>query len=351
MQVNTTSGNQFISNANLSSGSVIAFPSPTDTQVNKSQFLKSIEPLTERYKGFLLDQFGVLHDGDRPFAKARDAVESAYLKGIKTIIVSNSASPSAKTQEKLAAMGFDPKWFHDVITSGEIGPSLIREYCQHNFPDRNEPLKVLHTTLNDISTTEFLGDDFQACSDGNTADLVIIQGVEAKSTATGVYQQTFAQLEQFVTRAAERGVPAFCINPDTVCSEGGKIVPMPGKLAQKYSELALKSGYQNVMHYVGKPHQAIYERALQKMAEIGIEKESVVGIGDGPATDVLGAQNNSIDSVFILGGIEAEQFGLSFQADQVNQQQEVSPNLTALPQVLEQNQVKKPPTYVVPYFA
>lgn len=42
-------------------------------------------------KGALLDQFGVLHDGQKPYPGAIEGVEFLHQRGVKLLVLSNSS--------------------------------------------------------------------------------------------------------------------------------------------------------------------------------------------------------------------------------------------------------------------
>ena len=59
----------------------------------------------------------------------------------------------------------------------------------------------------------------------------------------------------------------------------------------------------------GKPHAAIYDRAFEVVAAItgrAIPRERILAIGDGPATDLLGANRQGIDALFIASGMHGD---------------------------------------------
>ena len=95
----------------------------------------------------LLDQFGVLHDGQKPYSGSIEAVKALAESGRKILIISNSsrsAPPSCRTSiyntstvrlvdelvnasagssgalGKLEKMGFPKDAFYGAITSGEV---------------------------------------------------------------------------------------------------------------------------------------------------------------------------------------------------------------------------------------
>jgi ribonucleotide monophosphatase NagD (HAD superfamily) len=61
--------------------------------------------------------------------------------------------------------------------------------------------------------------------------------------------------------------------------------------------------------YLGKPHPPIYDLARRKLATLGHDTRDVLAIGDGINTDIAGGQGEGIDTLFITGGLAAEEFG------------------------------------------
>jgi ribonucleotide monophosphatase NagD (HAD superfamily) len=58
----------------------------------------------------------------------------------------------------------------------------------------------------------------------------------------------------------------------------------------------------------GKPYAPIYAASLQKADELAgraLDRKRVLCIGDGLSTDVLGANRQGLDVLFIAGGVHA----------------------------------------------
>lgn len=53
--------------------------------------LGSLQQLPDTYRGALLDQFGVLHDGQQPYPGAIEAVSQLAQRGMRLMIISNSS--------------------------------------------------------------------------------------------------------------------------------------------------------------------------------------------------------------------------------------------------------------------
>jgi ribonucleotide monophosphatase NagD (HAD superfamily) len=70
-----------------------------------------------------------------------------------------------------------------------------------------------------------------------------------------------------------------------------------GALADIYESLGGR------VTWYGKPHRTIYTHALHRADDL--DRASVLAIGDGLQTDMLGAARMGFDAVFVSGGIHA----------------------------------------------
>jgi ribonucleotide monophosphatase NagD (HAD superfamily) len=98
--------------------------------------------------------------------------------------------------------------------------------------------------------------------------------------------------------AARRGLPMVCANPDLVAVGGGRTFAGPGVLAQAYAEQG------GTVHYVGKPHRAIYAHCLRLLD--GLAAPEIVAVGDSLSHDIAGGAAAGLDTALISGGIHAD---------------------------------------------
>ena len=112
--------------------------------------------------------------------------------------------------------------------------------------------------------------------------------------------------------AKKRGLKLLCANPDIIVDRGSVREWCAGALAKMYTDLGGES------LYFGKPFQPIYDLARQRLSSSGfqINDERILAIGDGITTDILGAEKEGIDSLFITGGLAALETGTKDQPDQ-----------------------------------
>ena len=91
--------------------------------------INGLEEIYNNYDAFILDQWGVMHDGQNGYLKAIKCIEKLYSKKKILTIISNSSRKKDETIMRLPNLGFQSAHFHEVMTSGEmIWSSLKNKY-------------------------------------------------------------------------------------------------------------------------------------------------------------------------------------------------------------------------------
>jgi HAD superfamily hydrolase (TIGR01459 family) len=122
---------------------------------------------------------------------------------------------------------------------------------------------------------------------------------------TGTTDSTH-QIEDYdiiLKQAAVRQLPMICANPDLVVVRGENREICAGALAEYYEQLG------GQVRFHGKPYESVYRTCCELMS-LPMDAR-VVGVGDSLKTDVHGAKNAGLASVFIAGGIYAEPMGIN----------------------------------------
>ncbi len=104
-----------------------------------------------------------------------------------------------------------------------------------------------------------------------------------------------------IRRSVARKLPLIWRQSRTLSSSAATSTSIaPAALAALYEELG------GEVVYFGKPHRPIYEVARHRLAEIAaapVADARILAVGDGPMTDIMGANDAGIDALFITGGI------------------------------------------------
>jgi HAD superfamily hydrolase (TIGR01459 family) len=254
-----------------------------------TEVLDGIEPLLDRYDGFLVDQFGVLLDGVRLLPGARDALELLRGHGKKVVILSNSGRRAAPNRERLTRLGVGPELYTALVSSGEAVWQGLKDRDDETFAGLGRRC-LLFSRGGDRSTIEGL--EIELAQDAEVADFVLLCGLDADES---VRQRCEAQL----VRARARGLPLICANPDLISLEGDRQVEGPGAFAARYAAAG------GEVRYVGKPWPAVYRAALPTF---GLSPARIVAIGDSLEHDIAGLAPFGIDGALVIGGVHASAF-------------------------------------------
>ena len=85
-----------------------------------SKIIDSISEIVSLYDVFILDQWGVMHDGYKGYDHAINSVEKLIKENKKLIIISNSSKRKNSSIDRLESLGFEKTHFIEVMTSGEM---------------------------------------------------------------------------------------------------------------------------------------------------------------------------------------------------------------------------------------
>ena len=91
------------------------------------EHLNGFAPLAERYEGFVLDLWGVIHDGVHAFPEAVDTLERLRAMGRRTLLLSNAPRPNATVQGMMRRMGIPDSLYTAILTSGEAVRRSLRD--------------------------------------------------------------------------------------------------------------------------------------------------------------------------------------------------------------------------------
>ena len=249
------------------------------------ELLSGLADVAGNYDAVFCDIWGVIHNGRQHFPTAYEALREFKTEHGPVILISNSPRPRDSLIEQLASLGIMEDGFSDVVSSGDA----TREYLKKFAPEG--PAWKLGPERDNV------------IYDGIEVDFSGTPETAAFISCTGPFDDENDTLDQYhhaFTIAAKRKTVMICANPDKVVQRGDKIIMCAGSLADLYASL----GGPVIM--AGKPYAPIYElcyQALEKITGKPHDKTRIVAIGDGLPTDVLGANGQGLDLIFIAAGI------------------------------------------------
>lgn len=254
------------------------------------RILDGVAALADRYEGFILDLWGVVHDGRRLYPGTIEALSGLKRAGRRVAFLSNAPRRAHAVDALLAGMGLPRETYDGTITSGELAWRLLG--TAHGFGRR---AVFIGMPDRDLSVLEQR--DIELVDDPAQADFILNTGPLPERGRDSV-EPYRAQL----VACAARRLPMLCVNPDRFVMVGDERVVCAGALADLYVQLGGPPAIE-----IGKPDPAVYPPVMQLL---GIDDASrVVAIGDSPHTDLAGAQAAGIDAVWALTGLAEQAHG------------------------------------------
>jgi HAD superfamily hydrolase (TIGR01459 family) len=258
----------------------------------KTRLCKGFSDISDSYAGVIIDQWGVLHDGEKPYAGVIDCLKELKSRKKYVIILSNSGKRAVENKERLKEIGIGPSLYNDIVTSGEMTWQGLSTQSEGIFRNLGKKCYVI-SRGGDRSIVDDL--DIEVVEDVKDADFLIISGSDAP-------EKTIEDYEPILKTAVRKQLNALCANPDSRGVMGSRSIMGPGTIARRYQDFG------GVVHYIGKPHQPIFKHCLKILQEHDIYPGQTVMIGDSMSHDILGGTLVNVDTCLVRCGLHAPSF-------------------------------------------
>jgi HAD superfamily hydrolase (TIGR01459 family) len=251
-----------------------------------------IAALAPRYDGFILDLWGVVHDGVAPLPGALECMASLKAAGKRIALLSNAPRRADDVVERITRIGVPAGLYDHVMSSGE--EAWQRLYRRDDAFYGALGRRCLHIgSERDTGIREGLALEFVETAEA--AEFIL-------NTGPAGWEDRLEDYAPLLRRALACALPMVCANPDLVVMHGNHLALCAGALAQWYEEAGGR------VRWHGKPFGSVYDACVELL---GIDDRSrILAVGDSLRTDIAGAAGAGLDSVLIAGGIHAEEFGM-----------------------------------------
>ncbi len=258
-----------------------------------TQIIDALTDVSAQYDALFVDLWGCIHNGVTPFETAVSAMQTYRQQGGTVIYVTNAPRHRASVAKQLGKIGVAEDSYDDIATSGDSARAAMfrgaigsKTYFIGQPHDQAffDPLSIIENPV-EIQQVPLA-----------QAEGIVCCGPVDPMADPDVYRSDFLYAKQ-------KGMKLLCANPDIVVDRGEHREWCAGALAQLYTEMGGES------LYFGKPHPPIYDLARRRLAALGknIPDSRILCIGDGVLTDIRGAMGEDLDSLFISGGLAAEE--------------------------------------------
>ncbi len=249
-----------------------------------AKMISGLGTIAAPYELFVVDQWGVIHDGVSAHPRAVEALSKLRGAAKTVAILSNSGKMAAQSRRMLENLGIGPELYDLVVTSGDEVNEGLKTRGDPFYANLGSRF-LMFSWDDDRRVVEGIG--YQEVGSVDEADFILCAGADKPDVA---------DYEAVLRRALGRDLPLTCTNPDRVSREpDGSLKMCPGAIAQAYEEMGGK------VRWHGKPRREVYDRIR---TETGIAGPALA-IGDSLDHDIRGGANAGMDSLFICNGIHA----------------------------------------------
>lgn len=260
--------------------------------------INSLKEIVDNYEYFIIDLWGVLHDGLAPYPYSVEALRNLrkYTSSLsnsgkkpRIILLSNAPRRSHKAKIVLQNLGFEDSFYDYLITSGEISYNFVKKQI-----DTGKYLKKKFYYIGpnkDLDIFDGLG--LEATNDPAQADFVVATGFEG-------FGSIFAEKKPQLDLCLQHSLPLLCPNPDRkVVNQKGEEQICAGLMGEYYQEQG------GEVEFFGKPYKAAYTACLEifGIGDATATNRKILCIGDSLYTDIKGSKSIKADSLLTACGI------------------------------------------------
>lgn len=257
--------------------------SPDSRGSRPRQLVGGLAEIAGNYDAYILDLWGVLHDGVTAYPAALAALRHLRANAKRVGILSNGPRRTAAVARRSAELGITPGLYDAIHSSGEetwLSLAARGDGWAARLGRRCLPI----VPAKDRSLLDGL--DLDLTGDPARADFVLLSGTDKP-------EETIADYEAQLQTIRKHDLPMICANPDLEVVRGGVREICAGAIAARYEAIG------GEVRYFGKPYPEIYDRCLRALGS----PPRILAVGDSLRTDIAGAARAGIDSLFVVGGI------------------------------------------------
>ncbi len=257
-----------------------------------TKFCQGISDISDSYTGFIIDTWGVLHDGEHVFEPAIECLQELKRRNKFVLLMSNSELNAEDTAVELKKMGLPDGLYSEILTSGELLKQGIEKQSDGVFTGLG---KTCYLIGGERGQSFLKGTNTEIASNIDDASFVLISGWDALTSDIASY-------EDVLRTAVRKRLKVLCVNPDGRALQGINYSSGAALIAKRLQELG------GVVQMIGKPYKPIYHHAIKILHQNDIYPGQTVMLGDSMGHDIIGATLVNMDTCLIKNGIHGPIF-------------------------------------------
>ena len=239
--------------------------------------LNHLAEIYDSYDTFIIDLWGVIHNGITLNLKAIEAIENLIKKKKKIVFLTNDPRPCSVVRHFLLNLGMKKNLLKNIMSSGEASMQALEKNRFGKLFFHLGPNKDNEIFINIKENKSTL----------DQCDFILCTGlIEGKEKDLDYHKRL---LKNYVSKKL------ICTNPDLIVHRGEVVEYCAGTIAKLFESIGGEA------IFFGKPYKEIYTMCFTK-------NEKAIAIGDNLNTDIKGANNANIDSIFISNGVHRSEF-------------------------------------------
>jgi HAD superfamily hydrolase (TIGR01459 family) len=211
---------------------LVSSPSCDSERLNSDptyNILTNIHDILDKYDYFIIDQWGVLHNGKVPYKGVIEALEVLKRNNKILILLSNSSKQKSSSHKGLQKVGIEPSYFTDIVTSGELGFHIIKNKVFYN----NNKMQNYFVIGNNDDDVDYIKNADCCITSISQADVVLVRGTFSILTSMSPQEcisyknphELLSNIDSWLEECRRYDLPMLITNPDFY--RPGNNEPMP----------------------------------------------------------------------------------------------------------------------------
>lgn len=261
--------------------------------VSKPNCIDGLSSISNLYDGFLIDQWGVIHNGATLYPNAKETLQRLKDEDKKVIILTNSSKTNEVNTIRLdQKFGITPDLYTHIVSSADLLRTLLLKREAAPWANFGRRMFVV-ADGNDAQLLD--GTGLQRVYDINDADAVVLLSISIG--------EDHKAHKDWINLAVRNGLAVVCPSADILSVHSKGVV---GGMASVVTDIKAKGGY---VVNVGKPEPIIYDLCTALLGDI--EAKRILAIGDQLSSDVFGAKRYGFDAALVATGAAPLTFPLA----------------------------------------
>ena len=239
---------------------------------------EGLSSIADNYQLFYVDLWGVVHNGISLHKEAIKTLKEITKKNKQYVLLTNAPRPNSSVKSFLEKLGMEKEIREHVFTSGEAALNYLKKNLSekpffHIGPPRDFDL---FQNFEKLKSDSIKNSQYILC--------------------TGLFDDYNKNLNYYKNLLEKNTKKKMvCTNPDLIVDRGDVRELCAGSVAMVFEKMG------GEVVYFGKPYQEVYNMCLK-------EGEKTFVIGDNLKTDIKGANNLNLDSLFITSGVHRAEY-------------------------------------------